>query len=291
MDQPDDWEEDNEEENEDEDNEEEKELPEMTAEMAASIAEQIKEVLGGGYPDEGNHPEVDKGRRDDRARVWWLSKVDVLGLSDFFEQLYENEETLLDAVLENEPEANTALIQLTRLLHEVYPDTERDFPQRGDLVYLEHELKRKGMSGKYFYDGSNVVTFEIYEDDIALPHDFEIAVEFPLRYWKGRLRGHYFVPFNFPQYFPNVGLGEIKLRGDIPYYEFYIEDERFIIYPNIYEDPALPMEPPSVEKFFEWITGSTYLTTFDSRAIYKQEYLRIFNNVDPDHTLFVEQPI
>jgi hypothetical protein len=235
-------------------------------------------------------PEVDKGRRPDRARVWWLSRVEVINLDRRFEECADIHLPISEQILTNPVLGPILLSKLTRLLHELYPANGKDYPQAGDLVYIEHELGGGSLS-KYFYDGSNVI---LPEEDlefgiITVPRVFEVITEFPIRYWKGRLYGFYFVSFNLRRCFPDLTLSDIKFQDEIPYFRFNVDDDTYTIYPNttglLFESTILP------EDFLEQLQNAIHFTTVDSflfRGGSRPDPYPYIRNIDPERTLFLE---
>lgn len=180
------------------------------------------------------------------------------------------------------------LIQITRLLHETYPLSGEDYHRRGDIVYLEHELKLRNM-GKYFYDGSNVIVPSTHKYTLSVPLTFQVIIEFPINYWERRLIGTYFIPFVFHRYFPDISIDEIKVKDPVPYFTFILEDndkkEVYTIYATIYIATGGRMVIPTREEFFDKLRNATYFV--NSTALIYFQYIKSRHSPDPDHTLFL----
>lgn len=194
------------------------------------------------------YPEIDYGREDDRARVWWLN---ISQVSDVDPYLADN------LISEGEPlaayyHAGEMWLLVERALRRAYPNRAGvDSPQRGDLVYLDFELNMENPSnqGKYIYDGDRMKELFVTDDELYtfIPDEFQVIIEFPISYWEGRIVGDYFVSFNFFTYFANIGINEIKKRGKYSVYTFFVEEERFeIIYRG---DPEYMLERINTDVF------------------------------------------
>lgn len=237
------------------------------------------------------HPEIDWGREEDRARVWFLPRVRVLELGARFEKIIDDE-TNVWAEIFNDPNSERSLLApLTRLLHELYPTGADDYPRRGDLVYIEHELEPFNDQGKYFYDGSNIIIAEDQDDEIAVPRVFEVITEFPIQYWKDRLINYYLIHFNFTRYFPSISLNEIKLDNKVPFYQFYVEEQAFRIYANKFawtRNPEGTFFIPTREEFLTALRTSAFFSNQDGRLRLGKKFQGItFKNIDPETTLFL----
>ena len=128
-----------------------------------------------------------------------------------------------------------------------------DEVRRGDLIYLEpflyenprftEEDKIKLDEGKLIFDGLNVMPLDFilatYRNEnqsdrpYFIPEQFQVIVEFPIRYWQGRIH-NFWVNFNFKKHIGPVSPTEIQLmrrqsRDPIPYFMFTSEGEIFVI--------------------------------------------------------------
>lgn len=239
---------------------------------------------------------IDVPRRPDRAKVWTLSRAEVVNM------LSEEEESMLSEVddfVHFLPYGLRVMIlpRITRLLHETYPNTDRDYPKRGDMVYIENE---DGVDvydiEKYFYDGSNVVMPDMNQGVVTAPSTMQVIIEFPIQYWDGRFAGIYAVSFNINRYFPDIGINDIKTDRLLPYFRFTLEDEEkevFTIYPNtyMYEDEIISVA--DVEAFLSWLTHTTQeFTTLHARErTDTKRYDSFYDSLDPEHTLILERPL
>lgn len=232
-----------------------------------------------------------EGRRKDRAKVWELSKAEVLGASQEIEDFYALDQDIIPIIDQATQEAQKRMLsKLSFLLRELHPDNvrNRDYPRRGDIVILGTETySDKKNDGIYFYDGSRIITSELYKWIIAVPSQFQVLIEFPIRYWEGRILGQYSISFDFGRYFPNVTLDEIQMRDNIPFFSFQQDDDLYLIYPDV--DPESPEEIPSSEAFLTQLQTAQYFWTNESRFQHVENGLGpLFVDDDQDFVLYLD---
>ena len=177
------------------------------------------------------HPEIEFGREPNRARVWLLTKGQLLGHPKLAQSVRNN------ITSETYSSDNIHFDRLTRLLLETYPPEDeygrkQDSPQRGDLVYIESDMTIRYTKdiGKYLFDGTKIRTISRLWSGVALvPRSFEVIAEFPIDYWEGRLED-YLVYFEISRYFPDITERDIKIKSGFSTFSFEIDGELYSVF-------------------------------------------------------------
>ncbi len=147
---------------------------------------------------------------------------------------------------------NDALFHEIKRIFEIRGDEVR----RGDLIYLEqflfenprflwppHTTAYWSDRGKLIFDGLNVIplTYDVdrYRSQSSayfIPEQFQVIMEFPIRYWQGRIRNSY-VNLDIEKNFGSIDPKEIDFIRDprspskypLSYFTFTSEGELYVI--------------------------------------------------------------
>lgn len=147
---------------------------------------------------------------------------------------------------------NDALLREIKRILEIRGDEVR----RGDLIYLEpflfenprylwapHKTAYWSDRGKLVFNGINVMSLTYDENRYRgegspyfIPEQFQAIVEFPIRYWQGRMYDSY-VNFNIEKNFGSIDVKEIDFVRDprssstypLSYFTFTSEGEPYVI--------------------------------------------------------------
>lgn len=152
----------------------------------------------------------------------------------------------------------------------------------GDIVQLKPYLVGRN-SGKYIYDGTNIVSLSYENDDyghLPLLPQFEVVRHFPIKYWSESVEGN-IVYFDSKRM--EIKVNQIYQHQNSFYYLFTGLDDKLY---GIFESKDNTMPAENKEEFKTRILNADYFIWAESKQEIIGEYMGD-GELDFDHIILV----